>query len=153
MTKTRVRGVYKHKSGGYIARLRRKGVSLSRTFASLTSAERWITQTRIGLDDGDLLIRNGEAVSRHEAERQKRTDLNRNVDSLIERLVDTGECRIKDNHRLTIQAELGSWFVEDLTRAECLESLKSPAHVERAGSSPVLGSNLQPVRSRPVSAG
>ena len=83
MTKTRVRGVYKHKSGGYIARLRRKGVSLSRTFASLTSAERWITQTRIGLDDGDLLIRNGEAVSRHEAERQRRTDLEENNATLV----------------------------------------------------------------------
>ena len=72
MTKTRVRGVYKHKSGGYIARLRRKGVSISRTFASLTSAERWITQTRIGLDDGDLVIRDGEVLSKNEAQRQER---------------------------------------------------------------------------------
>ena len=125
MTKTRVRGVYKHKSGGYIARLRRKGVSISRTFASLTSAERWITQTRIGLDDGDLVIRDGEVLSKNEAQRQERTLLNRNLDSLIKRLVDSGECRVKENHLLAIQAELGSKFVEDLTRAECLEFLES----------------------------
>ena len=125
MTKTRVRGVYKHKSGGYIARLRRKGVSISRTFASLTSAERWITQTRIGLEDGDLVIRDGEVLSKNEAERQERTLLNRTLDSLINRLIDTGECRVKENHLLTIRAELGSKFVENLTRAECLEFLES----------------------------
>ena len=79
ITKTRVRGVYKHKSGGYIARLRRKGVSLSRTFASISSAERWITQTRIGLDDGELVIVSGEVVTKHEAARQERTQLNRSV--------------------------------------------------------------------------
>ncbi len=58
-------------------------------------------------------------------ERQQRAQLNRNVDPLIKRLIDTGECRVKGNHRLTIQAELGSRFVKFLTRAECLEFLET----------------------------
>ena len=92
---------------------------------SLTSAEGWMTQTRIGLNDGDFIIHNDKAVSEYQVERQQRAQLSRNVDSLIKRLIDTGECRVKGNHRLTIQAELGSRFVKFLTRAECLEFLES----------------------------
>ena len=84
-----------------------------------------MTQTRIGLNDGDFIIRNDKAVSKYQVERQQRVQLNRNVDPLIERLVDTGECRVNGNQRLTIQAELGSRFVKILTRAECLEFLES----------------------------
>ena len=137
MTKTRVRGVYKHKSGGYIARHRKSGVSLSRTFASLASAERWKLQTINGLDNGDLLILNGELVSRAEAEKKERVNLNHTLDALIQRLIDSGECRVKENHLLTIRKDLGALFVEDLSRAECLEFLdlktkgKAPATFNR----------------------
>ena len=63
-----------------------------------------MTQTRIGLNDGDFFIRNDKAVPKYEVQRQKLAQLNCNVDSDIKHLVETSESRVKYNHRLTIQS-------------------------------------------------
>ena len=63
MTKTRIGGVYKHPSGGYIARLRFRGVSTSKTFSSMASAERWMNQTKGGLETGDVVVYQGNLVT------------------------------------------------------------------------------------------
>ena len=72
MTKTRIRGVYKHPSGGYIARLRFRGISTSKTFSSMASAERWMNQTKGGLETGDVVVYQGDLLSKEQAEARSR---------------------------------------------------------------------------------
>ena len=98
MTKTRIRGVYKHPSGGYIARLRFRGISTSKTFSSMSSAERWMNQTKGGLETGDVVVYQGALLSKEEAEARSRVDANHTITSLIERFRASGECRIKPAH-------------------------------------------------------
>ena len=127
MTKTRVRGVYKHQSGGYIARLRLKGIQTSKTFSSLASAERWMNQTKGGLETGDVVVYEGALLPKEEAKARARANTNHTITSLIERFRASGECRIKRAHLTAIQDELGAEFVEDLCRATCLEFLERQA--------------------------
>ena len=82
MTKTRIRGVYKHPSGGYIARLRFRGVSTSKTFSSMASAERWMNQTKGGLETGDVVVYQGDLLSKEQAEARSRVDANHTITSL-----------------------------------------------------------------------
>jgi len=127
MTKTRIRGVYKHQSGGYIARLRVKGISTSKTFTSLASAERWMNQAKGGLETGDVVVYEGALLSKEEAKARARANTNHTVTSLIERFRASGECRIKPAHLTAIGEGLGTEFVEDLSRATCLEFLEKHA--------------------------
>ena len=126
-TKTRIRGVYKHSSGGYIARLRFRGISTSKTFSSMASAERWMNQTKGGLETGDVVVYRGDLLSKEQAEARSRVDANHTITSLIERFRASGECRIKPAHLTAIDGGLGAEFVEDLSRATCLEFLEKHA--------------------------
>ena len=74
MTKTRIRGVYKHPSGGYIARHRFRGISTSKTFSSMVSAERWMNQTKGGLETSDVVAYQGDLLSKEQAEARSRAD-------------------------------------------------------------------------------
>ena len=88
MTKTRIRGVYKHPSGGYIARLRFRGISTSKTFSSMASAERWMNRTKGGLATGDVVVYQGDLLSKEQAEARSRADANHTITLLIERFSD-----------------------------------------------------------------
>ena len=127
MTKTRIRGVYKHQSGGYIARLRFRGISTSKTLFFMSSAERWMNQTKGGLETGDVVVYQGALLSKEEAKARSKADTNHTISSLIERFRASGECRIKPAHLSAIEDGWGGEFVEDLSRATCLEFLEQHA--------------------------
>jgi len=74
MTKTRIHGVYKHQSGAYIAQLRFRGISTSKTFSSMSSAERWMSQTKGGLETGDVVVYQGLLLSKEEAKARGNAD-------------------------------------------------------------------------------
>ena len=122
---TRVRGIYRHKSGGYLARLRRNGVSLSRKFTNLATAEQWLTQTKIDLEKGDSVIIDGEVLSIDQLKARERKLADHTVGRLIDRFVATGECRLKPPHLRAIAEDLGHIEVQDLSRAACIEFLEN----------------------------
>ena len=83
----------------------------------MASAERWMNQTKGGLETGDVVVYQGDLLSKEQAEARSRVDANHTITSLIERFRASGECRIKPAHLTAIDGGLGAEFVEDLSRA------------------------------------
>jgi integrase len=86
-----------------------------------------MNQTKGGLETGDVVVYEGALLSKEEAKARARADTNHTVTSLIERFRASGECRIKPAHLTAIGEGLGTEFVEDLSRATCLEFLEKHA--------------------------
>ena len=69
MAPTKHPGVYKLPSGRYLARLRTRNGSASQAFSSVTTAKRWLTEKKAGLEAGQLVIVDGEVMTRKQASR------------------------------------------------------------------------------------
>ena len=86
-----------------------------------------MNQTKGGLETGDVVVYQGALLSKEEAKARSKADTNHTISSLIERFRASGECRIKPAHLSAIEDGLGGEFVEDLSRATCLEFLEQHA--------------------------
>ena len=126
MAPTKHPGVYKLPSGRYLARLRTRNGSASQAFSSVTTAKRWLTEKKAGLEAGQLVIVDSQVMTKKEAARAS----GRTVADVLTPYSTVAKC--KAYQLRGIQEHLGHIAIAEVTKADLVSMLDE----ECAGKAP-----------------